>query len=153
MACFMDVTGTRKNKHYYWCVCDCGSDGHWVSTQGNHSDHSVSHPNALKPGFALSSTKKQYVTYAKPPGGASRKTAATSSSTGSTIAEADLLDGGASLPIARRCATGVGAGDKNDHTSQHTRGFWSYLGQTGIFRTQRSRWWSKKNKYAKENAF
>ena len=64
-----------------------------VSTQGNHSDHSVSHPNALKlkPGFALSSTNKQYVKHAKPPNAPARKTAATSSSTGTTIAEADLL--------------------------------------------------------------
>ena len=90
MACFMNSTQTRENKHY-WCVCDCGPNEHWVSTQGNHSDHSVSHPNALKPGFALSSTNKQYVKHAKPPKPPARKPAATSSSTGSTIAEADLL--------------------------------------------------------------
>ena len=90
MACFMNASGNRKNKHY-WCVCDGNKEGHWVSTQGNHSDHSITHPNALKPGFALSSTNKQYVTHAKPPNAPARKTAATSSSTGSTIAEADLL--------------------------------------------------------------
>ena len=79
-----------ENKHY-WCVCDHAQDGHWVNTQGNHSDHSVSHPNALKPGFALSSTNKQYVKNTKPPKPSARKPAASSSSTGSTIAEADLL--------------------------------------------------------------
>ena len=89
MACFMNPTKTRKNKHY-WCVCDRAQDGNWVNTQGNHSDHSASHPNALKPGFALSSTNKQYVKNAKPPKPPARKPAATSSSAGSTIAEADL---------------------------------------------------------------
>ena len=53
---------------------------HW-STQGNHSDHSASHPNAPMPGFALSSTKKQYVTHAKPPGGSARRTATVPCST------------------------------------------------------------------------
>ena len=81
--------GTRKNKHL-WCVCDRARDGHWVSTQGNHSDHSLAHPNALKPGFAISSTNKQYVKDAKPPKAQDRKAAASSSSTGSTLAEADL---------------------------------------------------------------
>ena len=35
MGCFMNSTQTRENKHY-WCVCDCGPNGHWVSTRGNH---------------------------------------------------------------------------------------------------------------------
>ena len=29
MACFMNPTKTRKNKHY-WCVCDRAQDGNWV---------------------------------------------------------------------------------------------------------------------------
>ena len=45
VACFMNQTQTRKNKHW-WCVCDRAQNGHWVNTQGNHSDHSFSHPNA-----------------------------------------------------------------------------------------------------------
>ena len=46
MACFINSTQTRENKHK-WGVCDCGPNGHWVSTQHNHSDHAISHPNAL----------------------------------------------------------------------------------------------------------
>ena len=89
IACFTSSSGTRKNKHL-WCVCDRARDGHWVSTQGNHSDHSLAHPNALKPGFALSSTNKQYAKDATHPKAPARKAAASSSSAGSTIAEADL---------------------------------------------------------------
>ena len=89
VACFMNSMGTRKNKHL-WCVCDRARDGHWVSTQGNHSEHSLAHPNALKPGFAISSTNKQYNKDAKPPRAQDRKAAASSSWAGSTLAEADL---------------------------------------------------------------
>ena len=91
IACFVNSSGTRKNKHL-WCVCDRARNGHWVSTQGNHSDHSLSHPNALKEGYAISSKSKKYVPLAaKPPSASGRKATATSSSKGSTIAEADLL--------------------------------------------------------------
>ena len=73
-------------------MCDRARNGHWVSTQGNQSNHSLSHLNALQPGYAISSKSKKYVTLAaKPPNASGRKAAATSSSTGSTIAEADLL--------------------------------------------------------------
>ena len=61
-----------------------------ANTQGNHSDHSVSHPNALTAGFALSSTNKQYENKTKPSKSSARKPAATSSSTGSTIAEDNI---------------------------------------------------------------
>ena len=89
VACFMNSMGTRKNKHL-WCVCDRARDGHWVSTQGNHSEHSLAHPNALKDGYAISSTNKQYNKGGKPPTAQARKAAASSSSTGTTLAEADL---------------------------------------------------------------
>ena len=56
VACFQNSTKTRRNKHL-WCVCDRAPDGHWVSTQGNHSENA--HPNALMPGFAISSRNKQ----------------------------------------------------------------------------------------------
>ena len=72
-------------------MCDRAQNGHWVNTQGNHSDHSFSHPNARKADFALSSTNKQYENNKKPPKRPGRKPAASSSPTGSTIAEADLL--------------------------------------------------------------
>ena len=89
VACFMNQTGTRKNKHL-WCVCDWAKTGHWVSTQGQPQ----AHPNALMDGYAVSSTKKKYTTEGKAAAeakkGAKRKPAASSSSTGSTLAEADL---------------------------------------------------------------
>ena len=65
----------------------CGELG---NTQGNHSDHSHSHPDALKKGYALSSANRQYHKATKPAAQTSRKPAASSSSTGSTVAEADL---------------------------------------------------------------
>ena len=89
IACFINSSGTRKNTHL-WCVCDRARDGHWVSTQGSHSDHSLAHPNALKPGFAISLKNKQYAKDAKPPKTQAHKAAASSSSAGSTVAEADL---------------------------------------------------------------
>ena len=90
IACFMNSSGMRKNKHL-WCVCDRARNGHWVSTQGNHSDHSLAHPNALKEGDAISSKSKKYWPLAaKPPSASGRNAADTSSSKGSTIAEADL---------------------------------------------------------------
>ena len=85
----MNSMATRKNKHL-WCVYDRARDGHWVSNQGNHSDNSAAHPNALKPGFAISPMNKQYNKDAKPPRAQDRKAAASSSSAGSTLAEADL---------------------------------------------------------------
>ena len=118
MACFMNASGNRKNKHY-WCVCDGNKEGHWVSTQGNHSDHSITHPNALKPGFALSSTNKQYVTHAKPPNSPARKTAATSSSTGSTIAEADLLIAEENIEALHNQITGLVAVRDDLHLQLH----------------------------------
>ena len=51
VACFMNAAGKRKNKHL-WCVCDRAPKGHWVSTQGMPQVH----PNALKNGYAISST-------------------------------------------------------------------------------------------------
>ena len=54
MAAFLNESGKRKNKHW-WCVCDKAPKGHWVSTQGNHTDHSLSHPNALMDGYSISS--------------------------------------------------------------------------------------------------
>ena len=62
-----------------------------LGQQGNHSDHSFSHLNALKPGFAVSSLNKLYVKNTKPSKPSSRNAAASSSSAGSTVAEADLL--------------------------------------------------------------
>ena len=89
VACFMNSTGKRKNKHL-WCVCDWYPAGHWNSTQGQPQ----AHPNALKDGYAVSSTKKKYTPEGKAAAeakkGAKRKPAASSSSTGSTLAEADL---------------------------------------------------------------
>ena len=89
VACFVNSTGTRKNKHL-WCVCDWAPAGHWDSTQGQPQ----AHPNALKDGYAVSSTKKKYTPEGKAAAeakkGAKRKPAASSSSTGSTLAEADL---------------------------------------------------------------
>ena len=85
----MNSTNKRKNKHL-WCVCDSAPAGHWVSTQGQPQVH----PNALKDGYAVSSTKKKYTPEGKAAAeakkGAKRKPAASSSSTGSTLAEADL---------------------------------------------------------------
>ena len=89
VACFMNSTKTRKNKHL-WCVCDLAPEGHWNSTQGQPQVH----PNALMDGYAISSTKKKYSTEGKAAAaagrGGKRKPAAGSSSTGSTLAEADL---------------------------------------------------------------
>ena len=89
IACFVNSTGTRKNKHL-WCVCDLAPEGHWNSTQG----HPQVHPNALADGYAISSAKKKYTPEGKAAAeakkGAKRKPAASSSSTGSTLAEADL---------------------------------------------------------------
>ena len=89
VACFMNKTKTRKNKHL-WCVCDLAPEGHWNSTQGQPQVH----PNALMDGYAISSTKKKYSTEGKAAAaagrGGKRKPAAGSSSTGSTLAEADL---------------------------------------------------------------
>ena len=89
VACFMNQPGTRKNKHL-WCVCDWAKTGHWVSTQGQPQEH----PKALMNGYAASSTKKKYHTEGTPAAaagrGGKRKPAAGSSSTGSTLAEADL---------------------------------------------------------------
>ena len=80
IACFMNSSGMRKNKHL-WCVCDRARNGHWVSTQGNHSDHSLAHPNAPKEGYAISSKSEKYVKEtAKPPNASGRRAAATSSS-------------------------------------------------------------------------
>ena len=88
-ACFFNSTKTRKNKHL-WCVCDFAPLGHWVSTQGQPQEH----PKALMNGYAISSTKKKYHTEGTPAAaagrGGKRKPAAGSSSTGSTLAEADL---------------------------------------------------------------
>ena len=89
MAVFMNASGTRKNTHF-WCVCDNARAGHWVNTQGNHSDYSQTHPNALKKGFALSSPNKQYYKPTKQAAQKPRKATATASSAGSTVAEADL---------------------------------------------------------------
>ena len=100
-------------------MCDRAQNGHWVNTQGNHSDHSVSHPNALKAGFALSSTNKQYVTHAKPPNAPDRKTAATSSSTGSTIAEADLLIAKENIEALYKQITGLVAVRDELHLQLH----------------------------------
>jgi hypothetical protein len=87
IACFMNQSGNRKNKHK-WCVCDLAPDGHWNSTQGQHQ----AHPHALKFGYAISSPHKTYVAWSgKPPSGSGRVPAASASSTGSTLAEADLL--------------------------------------------------------------
>ena len=77
VACFMNKTQTRKNKHL-WCVCDLAPLGHWVSTQGQPQVH----PNALKNGYAISSTKKKFHKEGKPPAAqGKRKAAASSSST------------------------------------------------------------------------
>ena len=43
----------------------------------------------------------------------------------------------------------VGVRDKNDHTTHHPSGFWSYLGYTGTTRTWRSRWWYRQEKILK----
>ena len=86
VACFLNSAGTRKNKHL-WCVCDRAKQGHWVSTQGMPQVH----PNALKNGYAISSTHKKFWKDGKPaPAQGKCKAAASSSSTGSTLAEADL---------------------------------------------------------------
>ena len=89
VACFMNSTNKRKNKHL-WCVCDLAPEGHWNSTQGQPQVH----PNALMDGYAISSAKKKYSTEGKAAAEAKkvakRKPAAGSSSTGSTLAEADL---------------------------------------------------------------
>ena len=88
VACFMNKTQTRKNKHL-WCVCDLAPLGHWVSTQGQPQEH----PKALMNGYAISSTKKKFHKEGNPPAAAGqgkRKAAARSSSAGSTLAEADL---------------------------------------------------------------
>ena len=86
VACFMNAAGKRKNKHL-WCVCDRAPNGHWVSTQGMPQVH----PNALKNGYAISSTNKKFQKDGKPPAAQGKgKAAASSSSAGSTLAEADL---------------------------------------------------------------
>ena len=86
IACFMNAAGARKNKHS-WCVCDRAPKEHWVSTQGMPQVH----PNTLKPGFAISSTNKLHNKEGKPATAQGKgKAAASSSSTGSTVAEADL---------------------------------------------------------------
>ena len=87
VACFMNKTQTRKNKHL-WCVCNLSPLGHWVSTQGQPQVH----PKALKNGDAISSTKKKFHKQRNPPTAAAQckpKAAASSSSTRSTPAEAD----------------------------------------------------------------
>ena len=87
IACFVSGSGQRKVKHL-WCVCNLATDGHWVSTQGQHQPH----PHALKFGYAISSPNKKYEAWSeKPPSGSGRAPAASASSTGSTLAEADLL--------------------------------------------------------------
>ena len=59
-----------------------------MSTQGQPQVH----PNALKDGYAISSKNKKYGTgSAKPSSASGRVPAASASSTGSTLAEADLL--------------------------------------------------------------
>ena len=90
----MNSTKTRKNKHLC-CVCDLAPEGHWNSTQGQRASHKPQvHPNALMDGYAISSAKKKYSTEGKAAAaagrGGKRKPAAGSSSTGSTLAEADL---------------------------------------------------------------
>ena len=100
-------------------MCDRAQNGHWVSTQGNHSGHSVSHPNALQPGYALSSTTKKYVTHAKPPNAPDRKAAATSSSTGSTIAEADLIIAKENIEALHKQITGLFAVRDDLHQQLH----------------------------------
>ena len=90
-AVFWNAGGTRKNTHF-WCVCDNAPQGHWVNTQGNH-EASQTHPNALKKGFAVSSPNKEYCKPAKsgkPGGKKPRGSIAGASSTGQTVAEADL---------------------------------------------------------------
>ena len=89
MAVFWNASGTRKNTHF-WCVCRNAPAGHWVNTQSSHSDFSQTHPNALKKGFALSSPNPQYCKATKPAAQKSRKATASASSTGYTVAEADL---------------------------------------------------------------
>ena len=118
MACFMNSTKTRENKHY-WCVCDRAKDGHWVDTQGNHSGHSISHPNTLKPGFGLSSMNTQYENKTKPPTPPARKPAATSSSTGSRIAEADLLIAKDNIEALHKQITKLGAVRDDLHLQLH----------------------------------
>ena len=119
MARFMNQAQTRKNKHWR-CVCDHVQNGHWVSTQGNHSDHSVSqHPNALQPGYALSSTNTKYVTHAKPPNAPDRKAAATWSSAGSTIAEADLIIAKENIEALHKQITGLVAVRDDLHQQLH----------------------------------
>ena len=91
IACFLNESGKRKNKHW-WCVCDRAPKGHWVNTQGNHSDDSLSHPNALMDGYSLSSkTKKFHTASASQRRFGQRRSGASSSSTASSEAEVNLL--------------------------------------------------------------
>ena len=93
IACFLNETGKRKNKHW-WCVCDRAPKGHWVNTQGNHSDDSLSHPNALMDGYSLSSKTKKYhkaSAGASQPRFGQRRSGASSSSGPTSEAEVNLI--------------------------------------------------------------
>jgi hypothetical protein len=73
-------------------VCDRAPNGHWVNTQGNHSDDSLSHPNALMDGYSLESKNKKYHTAnASQPRFVPRRSGASSSSKASSQAEVDLI--------------------------------------------------------------
>ena len=114
----MNASGKREEKHY-WCAGDRAPNGHWANTQGNYSDHSLSHPNALKPGFAASSSNKKYENSTKLPKSSSRKAAASSSSTGSTIAEADLLIAKENIEELRKQITDLVAVRDDLHLQLH----------------------------------
>ena len=91
IACFLNESGKRKNKHW-WCVCDRAPKGHWVNTQGNHSDDSLSHPNALMDGYSLSSkTKKFHTASASQRRFGQRRSGASSSSTATSESEVNLI--------------------------------------------------------------
>ena len=81
--------------------------------------HSLSHPNALKPGFAVSSSNKKYENNTKPPKPSSRKAVASSSSAGSTIAEADLLIAKENIEELRKQITDLVAVRDDLHLQLH----------------------------------
>ena len=120
MAVFMNANGTRKNTHF-WCVCDNAPQGHWVNTQGNH-EASQTHPNALKKGFAVSSPNKKYCKPAKsgkPGGKKPRGSSAGASSTGQTVAEADLRKAKANIAALHEQLADVVAVRDNLHLQLH----------------------------------
>ena len=74
---------------------------------------------ALKPGFAISSTNKQYNKDAKPPKAPARKAAASASSAGSTLAEADLRIAKDNIEVLHKQITGLVAVRDDLHLQLH----------------------------------